>query len=154
MKRYYLAYGSNLHVGQMKHRCPDAYVVGRAVIPDYELLFKGSKTGSYLTIEPKAGGEVPVCVWAVSTRDERALDFYEGFPNFYYKLEMPITYTGIETGRRRAVNAFVYIMHEDRPLGIPSSNYLATCAEGYMTFGFDRQLLADAFMRSQERGEG
>ena len=65
MKYFYLAYGSNLNVRQMKLRCPTARVVGTAEIKDYELLFKGSQTGSYLTIEPKKGGIVPVAVWEV-----------------------------------------------------------------------------------------
>ena len=52
-KRYYIAYGSNLNIRQMLMRCPDARVAGTSVIEDYQLLFKGSKTGSYLTIEPK-----------------------------------------------------------------------------------------------------
>ena len=65
MKKYYLAYGSNLNVRQMALRCPTAKPVGSAVIKDYELLFKGSKTGAYLTIEPKSGAEVPVAVWSV-----------------------------------------------------------------------------------------
>ena len=55
MKKYYLAYGSNLNVRQMALRCPTAKPVGTAVIKDYGLLFKGSKTGAYLTIEPKSG---------------------------------------------------------------------------------------------------
>ena len=55
MKKFYLAYGSNLNVKQMQFRCPDARIVGTAEIPNYQLLFKGSKTGSYLTIEPKRG---------------------------------------------------------------------------------------------------
>ena len=63
MKKFYLAYGSNLNVKQMQFRCPDAVVAGTAVIPDYELLFKGSLTGAYLTIEPKQGSMVPVGVW-------------------------------------------------------------------------------------------
>ena len=86
MKRYYLAYGSNLNVWQMALRCPTAKAVGTAVIKDYELLFKGSKTGVYLTIEPKSGAEVPAAVWAVETADEQRLDVYEGFPAFYYKI--------------------------------------------------------------------
>lgn len=53
MKRYYIAYGSNLNVRQMKYRCPTAKIAGTAVIRDYELLYKGSKTGSYLTIEKR-----------------------------------------------------------------------------------------------------
>lgn len=74
MKRYYIAYGSNLNIRQMRIRCPHARVIGTAVINDYELLFKGSRTGAYLTIEPKEGGEVPVAVWEVTESDETALD--------------------------------------------------------------------------------
>ena len=49
-KRYYIAYGSNLNVRQMRMRCPSARIIGTANLKDYELLFKGSKTGSYLTV--------------------------------------------------------------------------------------------------------
>lgn len=52
-KKYYLAYGSNLNIRQMRYRCPTAKPIGITAIPDYELLYKGSKTGSYLTIEKK-----------------------------------------------------------------------------------------------------
>ena len=120
MKKCYLAYGSNLNVAQMQRRCPTARVVGTAEIKDYELLFKGSMTGSYLTIEKAEGKAVPVAVWEVKKQDEIALDRYEGYPSFYYKKEMEIEYTGIVTHRKRKVKALVYIMHEDRPLGIPS----------------------------------
>lgn len=69
----------------MRMRCPSARIIGTSEIPDYELLFKGSKTGSYLTIESKEGSRVPVAAWEVSAEDELALDRYEGFPTFYYK---------------------------------------------------------------------
>ena len=59
-KRYYIAYGSNLNVPQMRMRCPHATILGTANLKGWELLFKGSKTGSYLTIEECAGGTVPV----------------------------------------------------------------------------------------------
>ena len=117
-KRYYIAYGSNLNIRQMLMRCPDARVAGTSVIEDYQLLFKGSKTGSYLTIEPKEGSSVPVAVWSVSETDELALDRYEGYPSFYYKKELQIPITGIRTGKVRVRKAFVYIMHEERPLGL------------------------------------
>ena len=93
MKRYYLAYGSNLNIRQMALRCPTAKAVGTAVIKDYELLFKGSKTGAYLTIEPKSGAEVPVAVWSVEPADEKRLDVYEGFPAFYYKAFLERAYS-------------------------------------------------------------
>ena len=148
MKRYYLAYGSNLNIAQMQFRCPDATVVGTAVIPDYELLFKGSLNGAYLTIEPKQGSHVPVGVWEVSLMDEFRLDRYEGFPSFYYKKEIRIPVKDIRTGKTWRCDAFVYIMHEDRKLGVPTSFYMRTCLEGYKDFGVDTDFLLAAYDRS------
>ena len=147
MKKYYLAYGSNLNIAQMQFRCPDAMIVGTAVIPDYELLFKGSLTGAYLTIEPKQGAQVPVGVWEVSLTDEFRLDRYEGFPSFYYKREMRIPVKDIRTGKTKLRDAFVYIMHEDRKLGVPTDMYVRTCIEGYLDFGFDTDFLLAAYDR-------
>lgn len=144
MKKYYIAYGSNLNVQQMRYRCPNARVVGVSFIKDYELLYKGSQTGSYLTIEKKKGSVVPVAVWEVTAEDEKNLDIYEGFPSFYYKKEMQLQLDG----SKKKVNAFVYIMHEERKLGIPSQNYVQTCRVGYATFGFDYKYLDDAYAKS------
>jgi hypothetical protein len=152
MKKYYLAYGSNLNVQQMRFRCPDARVVGTAEIPDYQLLFKGSKTGAYLTIEKRTGAVVPVGVWEVSKADELELDRYEGCPTFYYKTEMEVAVKSWRNGKIETMKAFVYIMHEDRKLGIPSSQYVRTCVQGYRDFGFDLKHLRLALDLS-ERGE-
>ena len=140
MKRFYIAYGSNLNVRQMRMRCPDAVIIGTAFIPDYRLQFKGSKSGNYLTIEPHSGSQVPVAVWSVSERDELALDRYEGYPHFYYKTELELSLA--ETGKK--LTAFVYIMHEERKLGIPTSAYIRTCVDGYRQFGFDLKHLRKA----------
>ena len=118
-KRYYIAYGSNLNVPQMRFRCPHATILGTANLKGWELLFKGSKTGSYLTIEKCEDGTVPVVIWEV-------------------------------TARRRTVTAFAYIMHEDRPIGIPSNLYMRTCLEGYDAFRFDKNILVDAYDKCRE----
>lgn len=151
MKRYYLAYGSNLNVQQMAWRCPTAKAIGTAVIKDYELLFKGSQTGAYLTIEPKVGAEVPVAVWSVEPRDEERLDVYEGFPTFYYKteLDLPVRYF---SGKTVVRTAFVYIMHEERPIGLPGGSYVRTCLDGYRNFGFDERILLGALENSGRVG--
>ncbi len=149
-KRYYVAYGSNLNIRQMQMRCPGARVVGTSVIEDYELLFKGSKTGSYLTIEKREGASVPVAVWLVTAEDEEALDRYEGFPSFYYKKELVLPVTGIRSGKVRRRRAFVYIMHEERELGVPHKGYVTTCLKGYQSFGFDPALLVRALKASGE----
>ena len=153
MKRYYLAYGSNLNVKQMVLRCPDAKPLGTGEIAGYRLLFKGSKSGAYLTIEPQEGAKVPVAVWEVSEADEKKLDRYEGFPAFYYKKELRLQYKDIRTGGRRTVNAFAYIMYENRPIGIPSDFYMRTCLEGYDAFFFDRKVLAAAYDKCREAVE-
>lgn len=144
MNKYYLAYGSNLNTRQMRYRCPDARVVGTAIIKDYRLLFKGSQSGSYLTIEPCKGSSVPVAVWSVTTADELSLDRYEGYPNFYYKADMKICV------KKKKLNAFVYIMHEERPLGLPTSSYYRICLDGYNYFGFDTATLEKAYTDSKE----
>ena len=148
-KRYYLAYGSNLNVDQMRDRCPDAVPVGTAVIKDYRLLFKGSKSGSYLTIEKCKGASVPVGVWLVGKDDERALDRYEGYPLFYYKKRMAIDVADFKDGKIWNVEAFVYIMHEERKLGVPSMHYLRILEQAYKEFGFDGEILGDAYDYSQ-----
>ena len=63
-----------------------------------------------------------------------------GYPHFYYKteLELPLA----ETGKK--LTAFVYIMHEERKLGIPTSAYIRTCVDGYRQFGFDLKHLRKA----------
>ncbi|MCC8075298.1 MAG: gamma-glutamylcyclotransferase [Clostridiales bacterium] len=149
-KRYYIAYGSNLNIRQMLSRCPNAKIAGTSSIPNYRLLFRGSMTGAYLTIEPQDGGSVPVAVWTVDAHDELALDRYEGFPRFYYKKELVLPITGIRSGKVRKRTAFVYIMHEDRPLGVPSGNYVLTCMEGYEDFGFDLAPLMNACAESRQ----
>ena len=147
-KRYYIAYGSNLNIPQMRMRCPGARIIGTSVIEGYRLLFKGSRTGSYLTIEPQEGARVPVAAWEVSAENEVVLDRYEGFPTFYYKKEMELPLKGIKTGKVRRRRVFVYIMHEDRPLGLPSRSYMETCRQGYRSFGFDEAFLERAYADS------
>ena len=149
-KRLYLAYGSNMHEGQMSYRCPKAKLIGKTVIKDYELLFKGSKTGAYLTIEPKRNGIVPVGVWEVTADDESKLDLYEGYPTFYYKKEIRLPVEFFDGGGTAEKTAFVYIMHEERLLGMPTGYYVRVCATGYHNFGFDVKLLEKAYQKSMK----
>lgn len=142
MEKLYIAYGSNMDEEQMKYRCPSARLIGKSVVEDYQLLFKGSKTGAYATIEPKNGSQVPALLWTIGERDERNLDRYEGCPSFYYKQELEI-----EVGGRRAA-AMVYIMHEENQLGIPSQRYYSVILKAYRKFGFDVLVVEQALLAS------
>ena len=63
---------------------------------------------------------------------------------------MKLQYKGIRTGKKRTVNAFVYIMHEENPVGVPSIYYMKTCIDGYDTFYFDKNILINAYKKSME----
>lgn len=140
--RKYIAYGSNLNVEQMKYRCPGAAVLTTGVIKDHQLLFKGSRSGNYLTIEPNKGYEVPVVIWEVTAQDEENLDHYEGWPTFYRKETVQV-----ETAGGIVDDAFAYIMN-GHVSGAPTRRYLETCLEGYAEFGFDEQVLYTAVIDS------
>lgn len=153
MKKFYIAYGSNLNTAQMQDRCPDAIPVGTAELKGWELLFRGFsriRHSGVLTIEENPECSVPIAVWSVSEEDERNLDRYEGFPTFYYKKEMRITVTGLKSGDVQEVDAFVYIMTEGKPLSLPNNAYFVTCLEGYEDFGFDSVHLTDAYHKSEK----
>ena len=65
-KTFYLAYGSNLNLEQMAHRCPTAKPIGTAVLKDYQLLFRGGHGGSVATVEPFKGKTVPCLLWEIT----------------------------------------------------------------------------------------
>lgn len=141
MRKLYLAYGSNMDMDQMAYRCPDAAYVGTAVLDGWRLMFKGSMSGNYATIEREEGCKVPVVVFEISAADEKSLDRYEGYPNFYYKdyLDVP------EYGK-----AMVYIMHEERRMGLPSEYYYDVLYKAYELFGFDKKILMGAYEYTNE----
>lgn len=141
-QRIYIAYGSNMSEVQMARRCPDAVLAGTGRIKGYELLFKGSRTGSYATIEKKQGAFVPVVLWRISEADEKRLDVYEGFPRFYYKKSLPVE---TDSGE---VQGLVYIMHEERLLGRPEAWYYRNMERDYKKFGFDQAILQEGLRKS------
>lgn len=140
--RYYLAYGSNLDMERMGHRCPYAVPVGVTEIYGYRLLFKKSKTGCYATIEQDANESVPAVVWLLSEFDELLLDRYEGCPKYYYKKQFQLPNWDLEGHRmKKRKNCMAYILHEERPLGSPSPEYFSLLYDGYTDWGFQLDTL-------------
>ena len=143
-EKLYIAYGSNLNLGQMSYRCPTAKVAGKSELKGYELLFRGSRRGAVATVEPKEGSFVPVLLWKIREADEAALDRYEGYPHFYDKQMMEVELNG------KPVLAMIYVMTPGHKYGIPSNYYADTILEGYETAGFDPQVLKDAIANAYE----
>ena len=120
----YFAYGSNLHLGQMRHRCRQSQLIGWAVLPDYRLVERG-----FADIEPKKGVKVYGAVFEITTDDLKALDIYEGFPNGYVRRWVKVTFENGNT-----LYALVYEMtpqYRKRLNGQKYSvQYRLVCAHG------------------------
>lgn len=153
-KKLYVAYGSNLHLGQMGYRCPDADVFGTGVVKNHSLTFWGNwSRNGVATILPGADTDVPVAVWEISASDEKNLDAYEGYPNLYRKENIEVV---MDDGSM--VTAMVYLMNETNPRAnirmrecIPSDSYYDTIATGYQSFGFDLKFLSQARANVQRK---
>lgn len=135
--KYYLAYGSNLNVEQMRYRCPGAKRIGTTNLNGYRLTFRGNnRSNGVANIEPRHGSSVPVGIWSITDRDESNLDRYEGFPFLYDKVTFKVQLPDLRT-----VDAIAYIMTGGRPWARPSAYYLETIKQGYRDFGFDNRKL-------------
>jgi len=139
----YLAYGSNLNIAQMAHRCPDAKPWGATLLQGYRLAFWGANNHAYATIVPAESESVPVALWSINAKDERALDQYEGWPNHYRKEAVKIPWG------KRTYSAMVYIMNRGR-IGFPSKWYFNTVFEGYDDFDIDPEPLFQALWDAQK----
>ena len=140
--RLLIAYGSSLNRKQMAMRCPTAKLLGVSVLKSYRLLFRGSHAAALANVEPMKGRNVPVLVWEITPADEKALDQHEGFPFLYEKQSVRIRLDG------QLVNAMVYTMIGDHPLGKPSAFYYSAILEGYKAAGFDVDILRTAVSES------
>ena len=134
----YFAYGSNINLGQMEYRCPDASVVGPVTLENYELLFR---RGGFATIAPKEGETVHGLLWSLTRSCERSLDRYEGYPRFYDK-EM----VTVRDGLGRSLSVMAYIMDERfREPMLPTDSYYNGILEGYRQNGLPADALKKAW---------
>ena len=134
----YFAYGSNINLGQMEYRCPDASVVGPATLENYELLFR---RGGCATIAPKEGETVHGLLWSLTPACERSLDRYEGYPRFYEKRMVTV-----RDGLGRSLSVMAYIMAERfREPVLPTNSYYNGILLGYLQNGLPVAALKKAW---------
>lgn len=130
-----------MSVEQMKHRCPGAKVVGKAILKDWKLVFR-----THADIVQNTGSEVPVVVWQLTRWDERSLDRCEGYPIYYTKKMIEVELEG--TGDK--VLAMAYVMNDIQRLELPSDLYYGTIRASYIRFGFDTRFLGMALKECQK----
>ena len=135
-KRLYIAYGSNINLEQMAHRCPNSKIVSKEMLKGYELEFRG-----VATIVPNDKSEVPILIWEIDGRDEHSLDRYEGFPNLYRKELFEIEVDGEKK------ECMAYLMNKGQ-ISPPTSYYYNVINQGYEANGMETSYLRAALERS------
>lgn len=123
--KIYAAYGSNMNLGQMARRCPEAKVIGVGILKKYKLAFEGN---GHANIKLAEGHEVPIVLWEIRPRCENALDTYEGYPRYYIKENIMVE---TEAGE---VEAMVYVMAKEyeKLTREPTTIYYNTIYKGYL----------------------
>ena len=131
--RLYFAYGSNMDPERMLARCPRSSSVGRGRIRHRRFLIN---TRGVATISPERDATVWGGVWAISARDEAMLDRFEGFPQAYWKEQLPVT---MPDGKR--CRALVYVDPVSAP-GWPRPGYLERIVRGARAFRLPEAYIA------------
>lgn len=143
----YFAYGSNMNLDQMAHRCPRASVLGVYRVDDYRLAFCGNQGAGVATILPEPGSQVTGVLWRITDDCLRSLDRYEGYPLLYGKEEIRVYGPG-----RVPQTVMVYTMNEPYRScpAPPSRGYLMGILEGCRQNGISTKRIHDAVRETTE----
>ena len=126
-KTYYFAYGMNTNHDEMLIRCPKAILLGKAIISDHRLVFRGVADFEYQLNETIFGA-----LWLITSDCERSLDILEGYPRLYKK-ESKITalISSVNKNFKTGIyNAMIYKMNQNG-YDYPSRYYLDSLKIGY-----------------------
>ncbi len=139
MKRYYLAYGSNLNLDEMMIRCESAKVIGKMTLDGMRLVFRGYDCGyAYLTLEEDKNCSVELGIFEINDLDEKYLDMYEGYPELYRKEYLDISINGENT------KGLIYLMNDEFDYNMPANSYVYCCLRGFDDFNFDKETINEA----------
>jgi len=133
----YFAYGANMSVAAMRHRCPGAQAVGPAVLQGHRFFIGREGCGS---VEPRGGGTVHGVLWRLTLRDLAVLHAYELLHKGMYDLRrLPVLHGG------RRVSALIYLLRRRVP-GRPHPGYIESVAAGAREWE-----LPEGYIRAVER---
>ena len=131
----YFAYGSNLHLFQMKRRCKDSVFLKKINLKDFRLTFRSKYRAA--DIEIKKNSIVQGALFEISKSDEKKLDIYEDFPILYKKYYF--SYYGQKV--------MTYTMTKKTPFMYPTEKYLNIIKRGYKDCKIDQKLLKRALSK-------
>jgi gamma-glutamylcyclotransferase (GGCT)/AIG2-like uncharacterized protein YtfP len=129
----YFAYGMNTNISNMATRCPNAQLLGKATLYDYELRFRG-----HADIEQCPESSMEGVLWEITEECLQNLDALEGYPDYYTSIVVDVEYENETHG------ALVYIMNDQSYESSPAESYYNHCMEGYKENGLDPVQLSKA----------
>ncbi|GHU05233.1 hypothetical protein FACS1894205_4840 [Alphaproteobacteria bacterium] len=146
----YFAYGSNLNADDLSRWCekndrpyPLGTVVGRAWLPDFQLVFdhySRTRQGGVLGVAPRKGYAAPGVVFEVKEGGWETLDLREGAPAVY---EPKDVYALVETGAgaSESMRCTTHKVLRPEPFVRTSSAYLAVVTGGYEAYNLPPEQL-------------
>lgn len=125
----YAAYGMNTSYEEMRRRCPDAEPVGRVLLRNHRLVFRG-----VADVVWSLGHQTHLALWRITAKCEKALDGLEGFrtdhSGLYDKRYFRIHGAGPLGGQW----AMMYVMTSRTYIAPPSEYYEKMLRAGYRNF--------------------
>lgn len=149
----YAAFGSNMDPVQMDERAPRAVAVATGYLVDYRLRFC-----RFADVVPSPGSRVPVVIWSLTCECMWALDAYEGVPFTYVRDQAPVFVETIDYPvscllRGRIALMMIYRMRRRFRPAPPPLGYLNRILAAYDIWGFDSDLVWEAFLSAAENSE-
>jgi gamma-glutamylcyclotransferase (GGCT)/AIG2-like uncharacterized protein YtfP len=129
----HFAYGSNMHLGLMRARCPEARVIARAVLRNHRFVI--TRDG-YASVTATLGGVVHGLLWRVSPRDLAALNAYENTDAGLFRRVL----LSVQT-QGRSAKALVYIGRSGAP-GRARAGYMELVATAAREAGLPSDYVA------------
>lgn len=137
--KLYLAYGANTNHRSMAGRCPDAKYICNMTLHHHRLVFRG-----VADVVAVRGARAVCALWAISAKDEEALDRFEGYPHLYVKKYVNMLFRG------RKHRVMFYVMRDRKYEAVPSDIYEACLREGYTECGMPLAQIDNAIERAKE----
>lgn len=119
-KHLMFAYGMNTNPDEMSRRCPGSVSLGHARLIDHVFRF-----ATHADVVKCPGAYVDGVLWQINNTNLRALDILEGFPCYYNRRLLRVSFEG------RTVMAETYYMQPGHLDAEPSCGYFTTVLEGY-----------------------
>jgi gamma-glutamylcyclotransferase (GGCT)/AIG2-like uncharacterized protein YtfP len=110
-----------------------------AELQDYELEF-----AYHCNVVPAPGQRVPGLLWTITDQDLEVLDWTEGYPSYYDRMNVPVQINGL------ALDAVIYFMSGKTQPCPPGRGYLDLVRTGYTQNKINQTQLDLALNKSYE----